>query len=100
MASPQSELEYLRRRIATLELELAQSNELERRLRESETRYRTLFETMQDGIVIVDDKGYYVDVNASLCRMLRAPRERLAGSHFSEFIPPDFLDRAAEQFTA
>ena len=39
-------------------------------LRESESRYRTLFERAPDGIVIADAKGYYIDTNAAMCRMI------------------------------
>ena len=42
-------------------------------LQQSEQRYRTLFETTSDGILIVDDRGRYVDVNESYCRV-RPPR--------------------------
>jgi len=100
VAAPHSEVDRLRRRIAELELELARSNELERRLRESEARYRTLFETTQDGIAIVDDDGYFAEVNESLCLMLRGSRERLAGAHFSEFIPAEEFESASEKFAA
>jgi PAS domain S-box-containing protein len=65
----------------------------------SELRYRALFETSQDGIMIVDDQGRYVEVNESLCRILKAPREKLVGAHFSEFIPPVALGEAENDFT-
>ncbi|HEX8456581.1 MAG TPA: PAS domain S-box protein [Pyrinomonadaceae bacterium] len=62
----------------------------EERLRESEARYRALFETTLDGIMVVDDEsGCYVDVNESLCRILKAPREQLVGAHFSQYMLPD-----------
>jgi PAS domain S-box-containing protein len=69
-------------------------------LSESEKRYRTLFETIHDGILIVNEEGRYVDVNRSLCRILKAQREQLIGAHFSEFIPPERLDEAHKAFAA
>jgi len=63
-----------------------------------EARYQALFETTLDGIMIVDDGGRYVDVNESLCRMLKTPREELIGTHFSQFIPPELLDEASTDF--
>lgn len=57
----------------------------------SEERYRALFETTHDGILIVDGAGRFVDVNESFCRILGAPRERLIGMRFLDFIPPDRL---------
>ncbi|MBV9210441.1 MAG: PAS domain S-box protein, partial [Acidobacteria bacterium] len=70
----------------------------EESLRASEARYRALFETTQDSIMIVNDEGFYVEVNDSLCRILKTTRERLVGAHFSEFIPPDVLKLAEQDF--
>jgi PAS domain S-box-containing protein len=63
-----------------------------------EKLYRALFEAMRDGVLIVNDAGFYVDVNQSFCRLLKATRERLVGSHFSEFIPPERLADAEISF--
>jgi PAS domain S-box-containing protein len=65
-----------------------------------EARYRALFETTPDGIMIVDDAGAYVDLNEAMCRMLGGTREELLGHAFPEFIPPDLLHDATSQFAA
>jgi len=65
-----------------------------------DARYRALFETTPDGIMIVDDAGTYVDVNDAMCAMLGAPRTELVGRHFRDFIPPDRLDEAIAAFAA
>ncbi|MBV9957931.1 MAG: PAS domain S-box protein, partial [Acidobacteria bacterium] len=70
----------------------------EENLRASEARYRALFESTQDGIMIVNGEGRYVEVNESLCQMLKTSREELVGAHFSQFIPPDFLSVAEHDF--
>jgi PAS domain S-box-containing protein len=67
-------------------------------LRDSEERYRTLFHATRDGILIVDGEGRYIDVNDSLCGMLKASRERLIGSLVSEFMPPDRLAETQRAF--
>src|SRR4051794_19391954 len=64
----------------------------------SDALYRALFETTLDAIMIVDDQGRYVEVNDSLCRLLKAPRERLVGAHFREFIPREMLENAGADF--
>lgn len=79
-------------------IDITERKRSEDALQQSEARYRTLFETAQDGIMIVNEEGYYVEVNESLCRILKAPRERLVGAHFSEFIPPAFLKEAEKDF--
>ena len=65
-----------------------------------DARYRALFETTPDGIMIVDDAGTYVDLNEAMCAMLGAPREELLGRHFRDFMPPDRLDDAVRAFGA
>jgi PAS domain S-box-containing protein len=52
----------------------------------SEARYRTLFEYAPDGIVIVDPKGYYLDANASMCRMLGYTRAEFIRLHASDVV--------------
>jgi len=58
-------------------------------LRKSEFRYRRLFESARDGILIVNGEGRFVEVNDSFCRILKTTRERLLDAHFSEFVPPE-----------
>jgi PAS domain S-box-containing protein len=55
----------------------------------NEARYQTLFETTQDGVLIVDDRGLYVDVNNAFCALLKRTRDELIGSPFAPHIPPD-----------
>ncbi|SER53142.1 PAS domain S-box-containing protein/diguanylate cyclase (GGDEF) domain-containing protein [Nitrosomonas sp. Nm51] len=55
-------------------------------LRRSEARYRSLFEYAPDGIVVVDNQDYCLDVNASACRMLGYNRDELTGLCITNFI--------------
>src|SRR5947209_768471 len=64
-----------------------------------DVRYRALFETTLDGILTVDDAGAYIDVNESMCRMLKAPREQLIGKQFGDFVPRDRRDAADTGFS-
>lgn len=59
--------------------DITERKRAEESLRESEGRYRTLFECAPDGIVISDPNSYFVGVNASICRMLGYTREELIG---------------------
>jgi len=57
-------------------------------LRASELRYRRLFESAQDGILILDaDTGQIVDVNPYLSEMLGYSKEELAGKELWEIGP-------------
>jgi len=54
-------------------------------LRESEARYRGLFESAKDGILILDaDSGMIVDVNPFLIDMLSYSKEEFTGKHIWE----------------
>ncbi|HYC88031.1 MAG TPA: ATP-binding protein [Thermoanaerobaculia bacterium] len=63
-------------------------------------RYRALFETTPDGIMVVDDAGTYVDLNQAMCAMLGGTYEELIGRHFRDFMPPDRLEEAFAAFAA
>lgn len=72
----------------------------EEKLKISEERYRMLFETTLDCIMIVSEQGKYVDVNERLCHKLKTPREKLIGSHFSEYMVSERLEEATKAFVA
>ncbi len=65
-------------------------------LRASELRYRRLFETAKDGILILDgDTGIVIDVNPFLVDLLGYTRGEIVGKAFWEFGP--FRDTAASK---
>lgn len=49
----------------------------QRIIRESEDKYRTLFETATDGILILSDAGAIVDANPAACTMYQRERDAL-----------------------
>ncbi len=51
----------------------------EARLRSSEARYRTLFESAQDAIAVWDEGLKLVDANRAYCDLVGAPRDDLLG---------------------
>ncbi len=87
-------------RIVGVNVDVTDERQAEEQLRRSEERYRTLFENTQDGILIVDREGRYVDVNESYCRLLKASKEQLIGAHFSDFIVPGQEKQDSEAFQA
>jgi len=58
----------------------------EEELRESEERFRSVVETSQSGVLIVDEQYRLVYVNDELCRMLGYSRKELLGHDFREFL--------------
>jgi PAS domain S-box-containing protein len=67
-------------------LDITQRRQTEDARRATEARYRTLFENAPDGIVIADTESYYIDANASICRMLGYTRDELIGLHASDIV--------------
>jgi PAS domain S-box-containing protein len=74
----------------------ARERSLELSLEESELRYRRLFETAQDGILILEaDTGKIIDVNPFLLDLLDYPFEDMIGQQLWEI--GQFKDIAANQ---
>lgn len=67
-------------------------------LRESEQRYRELFENSRDAIYVHDLNGRYVSVNQAAERLTGFTREEIIGKHYSNFIGPRYLKNARENF--
>jgi PAS domain S-box-containing protein len=75
----------LTKRIAWLEATLSEKTRSEEALQDSEKRYRRLFESAQDGILILDaETGMVVDVNPFLMRLLGYSYEELCGKYIWE----------------
>jgi PAS domain S-box-containing protein len=73
------------RLIGTLQ-DISERKQAEQMRRESEARYRTLFEYAPYGILIADRQGNYLDANASMCRMLGYAREELIGLNAADIV--------------
>ncbi len=81
-------------------VDISERKRAEELLRASEGRYRTLFEHAPDGIVIANAEAYYVDANASICRMLGYTREELVGLHSSDIVVPEEISCIATALSA
>jgi len=70
----------------------------EMRLRESEARFRDLFEHSPDAIFVEDFKGKVLDANPAACRLHRCDREDLIGTNMLDLVPPDEREQAQATF--
>ena len=60
----------------------------EQALRDSEQRFRTLFEHSPDAIFVESLTGIVLDVNPAACALHGLTRETLIGKHVMELVPP------------
>jgi len=67
-------------------------------LRQSEEKYRTILESIQEGYYEVDLKGNLTFFNDSLCRIVGSPRERLMGLGNREYSDEASLRRVYEAY--
>lgn len=65
----------------------------ENALRESEGRFRHLFEQASDGIVLADMMGHYLDVNHRGCQMVGYSHEELLNMRVTDLLAPQDYSR-------
>jgi diguanylate cyclase (GGDEF)-like protein/PAS domain S-box-containing protein len=73
------ELVSLRQRIAGLEQSESERNQVEKVLRESEEKYRLIFEYSPLGLLSFDEKGVIVACNDNFVKIIGSSREKLIG---------------------
>ncbi|MBW7902453.1 MAG: EAL domain-containing protein [Rhodocyclaceae bacterium] len=71
---------------------------VEDQIGESRNRYRALFESAQDAIIVIDgEAGVIVEANVAAETLLRRPREQLLRLPSVEIFPPDRRSRHAAE---
>ncbi|MFH1028732.1 MAG: PAS domain S-box protein, partial [Pseudomonadota bacterium] len=68
--------------------DITESKRAEEALRESEERYRTLFDLSPSGILLIDINGNILETNDSICKSFGYSREELVGQNVRLFMPP------------
>jgi PAS domain S-box-containing protein len=73
--------------IATIKAFL-RARRAEEEMHKSEAKFRTVFENAFIGIVLLDERLNYVEVNPAMCGVLGRKREEIIGFPLLSFIPP------------
>ena len=71
---------------------------LERLLKESESRFRSMFENSPVAYLALDERNLCLDLNSEFCKLLGYNRDELIGRNFLEFCPLDKGDMYLEEF--
>lgn len=67
-------------------------------MRESEARFKLLFERSPDAIFVESEDGSILDVNEAACLLHEMSRDELVGKHVSELVPPEREEVAMTTF--
>ncbi|UCE09353.1 MAG: PAS domain S-box protein [Candidatus Thorarchaeota archaeon] len=79
-------------------LDITHLKETEKDLRESEERYRTIFDSAVDGIHVIDRDGNTSSANARMCEMMGVSLDEIMTMNIVDFMPEDARQYAMEQF--
>jgi PAS domain S-box-containing protein len=82
---------FLSLKVSNILKEVERRKAIEITLRESEKRFRIMFELSPAGIILLDDKGTIIEVNTSFCENLGYSKEELIGNNIRFFSLPDKL---------
>ncbi len=70
-------------------IDITKRKKVEDALRDSENKYRTLFENAGDGIVVTDRNGRIIDINRKFCSYSGYRKEQLIGKNIVDLICRD-----------
>ncbi|TAN38448.1 MAG: PAS domain S-box protein [Verrucomicrobia bacterium] len=87
--------EALRAQHAQLEVELERRTQ---KLRESELKFRMLFENLPDAVFVEDAHGVVLDVNLAACRLHETTREQLVGAAVETLVPVEQREQVRRDF--
>jgi PAS domain S-box-containing protein len=69
-------------------IEERKRKDIKETLRESEKRFRRMFELSSAGIILLDENGVIIEVNSSFCETLGYSKEELLSNNIRLFISP------------
>ncbi len=67
--------------------DISEREQAQRKVKESEARYRSLFDASPVGIILEDEKGTIIDVNQTICKQYGYSRDELIGQNIVMLAP-------------
>ncbi len=71
------------------EMEISDPQRIEEALRESEKKYLSILENMEEGLFEIDLRGNYIFINDTGCRLLGFTRDELMGMSYKRICSPE-----------
>jgi PAS domain S-box-containing protein len=93
-----SALQALQGAIQSLQKEISERRRAEEALRESEEKYRTILENIEDGYYQADLAGNLTFFNDSMCRISGIPREELMGMNNRQYTDQENAKKVYQAF--
>jgi len=88
-----------KKKIVSITKDITENKKLELNLKESEVKYRDLFENAEDPMYTIDASGNFLSINNAGLRLLACTKDELIGSHISRWITPESLKAGNENFS-
>lgn len=81
-------------RVFVFIVDITESKESQKELRESEAKYRTIVEFAPDALLVIDaDTEIILEANRRAKRLFGLPLNHIAGMHFSQLLPGEATER-------
>ncbi|MFH1908623.1 MAG: PAS domain S-box protein [Chloroflexota bacterium] len=81
-----------------LKIEIEERKEAEESLRQSEEKYRTILENIEDGYYEVDIAGNFTFFNDSMCRMIGYSNDEITGMNNRQYMDEENAKRVFQSF--
>jgi len=82
--------------IATTEQDITRRKQAEKDLSDSEDRYRTMIESLGEGVIVIDSENRFILTNPAADRVFGVVLGKLTGHRFDEFVDEENLNKIRE----